>query len=82
MAKGYSSSNVGDYKPIFITPVLSKVFDKILTETLSHSLQGNCLLLPSQFSYPKVLGTCDALLLLSHQLQIALDGGMEGDLFS
>ena len=68
-----SSSDVGDYRPIFITPVLSMVFEKIVTNTLSHFLEGNSLLLPSQFSYRKSLGTCDTLLTLFHQLQVTLD---------
>ena len=54
------------------------IFEKIVTEKLSSLLEGNCLLSPSQFSYPRGLETNDALLTLSHHLQITLDRGMEG----
>ena len=40
-------------------------------------MESNSLLPPSQFSYRRSLGTCDALLTLSHQLQVALDRGMK-----
>ena len=60
-------SDVGDYSPISITPVLSKVFENIVTGMLSHFLEGS-LLHPSQLLYRSGLGTCDVLLTLSHQL--------------
>ena len=44
---------------------------------LSHFLESNSLLHPSPFSYRISLGTCDALLTLSHHLQDALNRGME-----
>ena len=34
--KRYASSDVGDYRPMSITPVLSKVFEKIVAGKLSH----------------------------------------------
>ena len=80
MPKGSASSDVGGYRPISITPVLSKVFEKIVSGKLSHFLERNSMLLLSQFSYRRGLGTCDALLTLSHTLQVALDRGMEGNL--
>ena len=43
-------------------------------------MEGNSLLPPSQFSYRRSIGTCDALLTLSYHLQVALNGGMEGSL--
>ena len=41
-------------------------------------MESDQLLIPSQFSYRKGLGTCDALLTLYHNLQVALDRGVEG----
>ena len=77
------SSAVGDYnRPISITPVLSKVFEKIVAGKLSHCLESNSLLPTLQFLYRRGLGTCDALLTLSHHLQAALDRSMEGRLYS
>ena len=80
LPKGSPSSDVGDYRPISITSVLSKVFEKIVAGKLSHYLENNSLFPPSQFSYRRGQGTCDALLTLSHHLQVALDRGMEGRL--
>ena len=45
---------------------------------LSHFLENNSQLSYSPFSYRRGLRTCDALLTLSHHLQVALDRGMEG----
>ena len=57
-----------------------KVFENIVAEKLSNFLEGNSLLPASQFLYRSSLRTCEALLTLSHHLQVTLDGGMEGRL--
>ena len=44
---------------------LSKVFKKIIAVKLSHFLENNSLLPPSQFLYRRGLRTCNALLTLS-----------------
>ena len=42
------------------------------------TIYGNCGVLPTtQFAYRKGLGTCDALLRVSHTLQSALESGQE-----
>ena len=46
VSKKSSSSDVGDQKPIFITSILSKIFEKIAAGKLSHILKGNSLLPP------------------------------------
>ena len=46
----------------------------------SHILKSNSVLPPSQLSYKIDLGTLDALLTLSHHLQVALERSMEGTL--
>ena len=51
-----------------------------MTGKLSNFLESNTLLPSSQFSYKKDLGTCDALLTLSHTQQCALNRGMNGKL--
>ena len=40
-------------------------------------MERSCVLPTTQFAYRKVLGTCDALLCVSHTLQIALESGLE-----
>ena len=77
VTKGSASSGVGDYRPISIAPALSKAYEKIVAGNLSHFLVNNCMLNPFQVSYGRGLGTCDALLALSHPLQVVLNRGME-----
>ena len=62
-----------------ITSVLSKAFKKIVAGTLSNILASTSML-HLQSSHRKSLETCDALLTLSHCLQVALDRGMERSL--
>ena len=73
--KSPSSSSVANYRPISITPVLSKVFERLVAVRLGR-LMERCGVLPTtQFAYRKGLGTCDALLCVSHTLQSALESG-------
>ena len=80
MSKGLLSLNVGDYRPISITLLLSKVFEKIVTGKLSQFLVSNSLFPPSQFWYRRSMAACDALLTFSHYLQVALDKSIQGRL--
>ena len=72
--KGPSSSFVANYRPIFITPVLSKVFEPLVAVRLGRFME-HCGVF--QFAYWKGLGTCDPLLGVSHTLQSALENGQE-----
>ena len=60
--KGSLSSSPTDYRPISITPVISKVFEKLISSRLSKYLESSGLMSSQQFAYRKGLGTCDALL--------------------
>ena len=75
--KGTSSSSVANYRPISITSVLYKVFERLLSVHLRRFMEGNGVLPTTQFAYRKRLGTCDALLCVSHTLQSALESGQE-----
>ena len=44
---------------------------------LGQFMECNGVLPTTQFAYRKGLGTCDALLCMSHTLQIALESGQE-----
>ena len=70
-----SFSDDGDYRHISVMSVLSNVFEKIVSRKLSSFLEDNSLLPSSQFMYRRGLRTCDALLTLSHHLQVDLHGG-------
>ena len=62
-----------EYRPISITPILSKVFEKLVAKRLSKFVDLNNFLPSTQFGFRKGLGTSDALLVLCHDLQHSLD---------
>ena len=75
--KGPPSSSVVNYRPISITSVLSKVFEPLVSVRLGRFMERSGVLPATQFAYWKGLGTCDALLCVSHTLQSALENGQE-----
>ena len=66
--KSPPSSSVANCRPIYITSVLSKVFERLMSVRLGRFLEGSGVLPTTQFAYRKGLGTCDALLFVSHAL--------------
>ena len=60
--KGLSSSSVENYRPISITSVLSKVFQRLVSVRLGRFMERSGVLLTTQFAFRKGLGTFDALL--------------------
>ena len=64
-------------RPILMASVLSEVFELLVSVRLGRLMERNCVLPTTQFAYRKGLGTCDALLCLSHTLQSALESGQE-----
>ena len=75
--KGPQSSSVAYYRQISITSVVSKVFEHLVSVCLGRFIEYNGVLATTQFAYRKGLGTCDALLCMSHTLQSALESGKE-----
>ena len=75
--KGPPSSSVANFRPISITSVLSKVFESQVSSRLGRFMERKGVLPTTQFAYLKGLGTCDALLCVSHKLQSALESGQE-----
>ena len=75
--KGPSSSSVANYRPISITPVPSKVIERLVAVRLRLFMEHCGVLQTTQFAYRKGLGTCDALLCVSHTLQSALESWQE-----
>ena len=73
--KGPPSSSVANYRPISITSVLSKVFERLVLVRLGRFMECSGVLPTTQFAYRKDLGTCDALLCVSDTLQNALENG-------
>ena len=75
--KGPPSSSVTNYQPIFITSVLTKVFERLMSFRLGRFMERTRVFRTRQFAYWKGLGTCDALLCVSHTLQSALESGQD-----
>ena len=75
--KGPPSSSVANYRPISKTSVFPKVFERLVSVHLGWFIECSGVLPTTQFAYWKGLGTCDALLYVSHTLQSALEGGQE-----
>ena len=74
--KGPLSALVCNYRPISITPVLSKVFERFGLG-FGRFLERSRVLPSHQYSYRKSLGTCDALLDVICAGQLELDRGGE-----
>ena len=75
--KGPLSSLVSGYRPISITPILSKVFERLISSRLGSFMEVTGVFPSHQYSYRKRLGTCDALLDIVCAGQQSLDGGGE-----
>ena len=73
--KGAPSPDRENYRPISIAPILSKVYEKLVSHKLSSFYQKS--VFSHQFAYRNGLGCTDALLAISHHLQKSLDAGME-----
>ena len=71
------SMTPSEYRPISITHVLSKFFERLLAKRLNAFAEKNNLFPSLQFSFRKGLGTCDALLTITNVVQKALDSGCE-----
>ena len=71
--KGPPSSSASNYRPISLAPILSKVFERLVSVRLGRFTECRGVLPTTQFAYSKGLGTCDALLCVSHTLQSALE---------
>ena len=73
-------SLASNYRPISLTPILSKVFERLVSVRLGRFMEGRGVLPTTQFANRKGLGTCDALLCVAHSLQSALEMGQEARL--
>ena len=73
--KSGSAKSCPHYCPITITPVLSKVFERLLVKHLDNFAEKKNFFPNLQFGFCKGLGTCDALLTITNFFQKALDYG-------
>ena len=70
-----SCSNLDNYRPISILPVLSKIIEKIIHRQLMSFLDRNSLLSPSQFGFRRGLSTELAATLLLDDMRKEVDAG-------
>ena len=75
--KGTPSSSASNYRQISLTPILSNVFERLVSVRLGRFMEGRGVLPTTQFAFRKGLGTCGALLCVAHSLQSALEMGQE-----
>ena len=75
--KGAPSPDSEKYQPISIKPMLSKVYEKLVSHKLSSFCEKFVLLPANQFAYMKGLGFTDALHTISHHPQNSLNASME-----
>ena len=66
-----------EYRPISLTPILSKIYERLIFERLYKYVDTNHLLPSTQFGFRKGLGTTDALLTFVHEVQSSLDSRSE-----
>ena len=68
-----------EYRPISISPIISKIFEKLITRNVQILKK----ILPQiQFGFRKGLGTADTLLLITHDLQASLGSRVESRVVS
>jgi hypothetical protein len=60
----------GNYRPVSVLPVLSKIFEKLIAEQLTHHLIENDILHPQQYGFQKHKGTSDG---ISHLVKSVLE---------
>ena len=75
--KGPPSSSASNNRPISLIPILSNVFERLVSVRHGRFMEGRGVLPTTQFDYRKGLGTCDAILFVAHSLQSALEMGQE-----
>lgn len=74
--KRKSKSDVKNYRPISLLPILSKIMEAIINRSLMNFLENNSILSPNQFGFRRGLSTQDALTLLNHRWStITANGG-------
>ena len=74
--KSGDPSNIVNYRPITVTPVLSKVLGKVSFDQLSTYLDSNKLLSPHQFGFRQGRSTQHAVTLLRDRINLNIDKGL------
>ena len=72
--KSPPSSSVVNCRPMSLTPILSKVEERLVSVRLGRFMECRGVLPITQFACRKGLGTCDALLFVAHLTECFGDG--------
>lgn len=65
--KRNSKSNVKNYRPVSLLPILSKIFESVVNNQLVNYLEKHQLLSSNQYGFRRGLGTSDLLTVLHNQ---------------
>eukprot|EP00795_Rhopilema_esculentum_P017202 gene17202-8744_t len=71
--KSGDPSNLDNYRPITVTPVLSKTLEKVVFDQLSNYLESNKLLCPHQFGFRQGRSLQYAVTLLTEEIRQNID---------
>ena len=74
--KSGGPSNIDNYRPITVIPVLSKVLGKVILDQPSTYLESNKLLSPHQFGFRQGRSTQHAVTLLRDRINLNIDKGL------
>ena len=77
LLKSGEKTDVHNYRPISILPIMSKIIEKVVHHQLYGFLQRNRIISPSQFGFRKKLSTTDA---ITDMLQFVYDKLDNGDI--
>ena len=70
-----SQTQCGNYRPISILPILSKILENIVNEQMEKFLQDNNILSSKQYGFMKKKCTKDALIEFSNKTMLSLNNG-------
>ncbi|XP_075163349.1 uncharacterized protein LOC142235983 [Haematobia irritans] len=78
VSKVNTASNLSEYRPIALLPIIDKVYERILHRQLSRYFEENNLLSPFQFGFRKGSGTEEAVVNVVNNICKGLDEGASG----
>ena len=64
-----------NYRPISVLPFISKIFEKIVADSVIDFLEDNDILYSKQFGFRKRHSTTHAIIALTEKVSMALDSG-------
>ena len=73
--KGVDSTNAGNYRPISVLPIFSKVFEKVIYKQLCTYFEQNNILYEHQYGFRKHMSTVQALLNHMKFIHDSIDSG-------